>query len=246
MDPAITDLNAAPVRRLLTGLLDAGTSSQERERIWDSLQLWPSRQGVVMTLRERIPSSGLLQRLTDVDPDCVAVVCGSEAVSIVPHGANLRRFVQMTAGLRAGIGATARVADLHLSYARSREALAFTDYGSPVSRAVSDSELGALTILAHVPRGELLKLPDLAAIIALDEDQNGRMDLEALEALCRTGTLRSAAKLLHLHHSSIAKRIRNVERALSYRLTDPLPKGNAYIALLALRLLRSEAASEEY
>lgn len=243
MDPAISDLNASPMRRLLTGLLDADTPRQERERIWDSLQLWPSRQGVVLTLRERLPSGGLLQRLTEVDPDCVAVVCGSEAVFIAPHAAALRRFVQMTAGLRAGIGNTTNVADLHLSYARSREALAFTAYGSPVSRAVSHSELGALTLLARVPRDELLKLPDLAAIMALDEEENGRTELEALEALCRTGTLRSAAKLLHLHHSSIAKRISNVERALGYRLTDPLPKGSAYIALLALRLLKSEAAS---
>jgi hypothetical protein len=246
MDPATSDLNASPVRRLLTGLLDADTPLQERERIWDSLQLWPSRQGVVVILRERTPSGGLLHRLTDVDPDCVAVVCGSEAVSIAPHAATLRRFVQMTAGLRAGVGNMASLGDLHLSYARSLEALAFTDYGSPVSRAVSNSELGALTLLARVPREELLKLPDLAAIMRLDEEEGGRADLEALEALCRTGTLRSAAKLLHLHHSSIAKRIRNVERALGYRLTDPLPKGSAYIALLALRLLKPEAASEEY
>ena len=245
MDPVISDLNASPLRRLLPGLLDADTPHQERERIWDALQLWPSRQGVVLTLRERTPTGGLLHRLTDVDPDCVALVCGSEAVSNVPHCTSLRRFVQMTAGLRAGIGSTASVADLHLSYARSREALAFTDYGSPVSRAASYAELGALTLLARVPREELRRLPDLAAITVLDEEENGRAELEALEALCRTGTLRNAAKLLHLHHSSIAKRIRNVERALGYRLTDPLPKGSAYIALLALRLLKSGVHSEE-
>jgi hypothetical protein len=93
------------------------------------------------------------------------------------------------------------------------------------------------TLLAHVPREKLLKLEDLPAISAIGRKKASLSDLHVVEAFCRAGTLRGAAKALHLHHSSVAKRIENVESILGYRLSDPIPRGSAYAAVLAWRLL---------
>ncbi|NKX52628.1 LysR family transcriptional regulator, partial [Arthrobacter deserti] len=226
-------------------LLQPGTSSSEREKLWHSLGLRPSQRGVVLVFRERQPSDQLAQRISNADPACIAVTVGADAIAVAPDSAVLRRFTGMAAGIRAGIGGPAPVSHLHLSYARAVDALAFTDYGSPVSRIVSHGELGALALLARAPREELLSLPGLPAIAAIEKGDNGPAELEALEALCRSGTLRGAAKLLHLHHSSIAKRIGNVEKALGYRLTEPIPLCTAYATLLALRLLKAGGADAE-
>jgi hypothetical protein len=227
------------VRRLLSGLLGASTSERERKLIWSSLGMGRTKHGVVLVFRERFPSPALPRRIKDSDPGCIAIAVGSDIIVIAQQETTLRSFAEMATDIRVGIGYSAAVSAMHLSYTHALEALDFTDYGGPVSRVISHRELGALAVLARVPRKELLTLPDLPTISAIHQEATGRAELEALEALCRTGTLRRAAKLLHMHHSSIAKRINNVEKALGHRLTEPIPLGTAYAAVLALRLLRS-------
>lgn len=60
--------------------------------------------------------------------------------------------------------------------------------------------------------------------------------MAALEAFCRTGSLRKAAALLHLHHSSVADRLARVEDELGWRLDEPGDRFRARFALLARRL----------
>jgi Bacterial regulatory helix-turn-helix protein, lysR family len=227
------------VRRLLTGLLGASMSERERKFIWSSLGMGSTQYGVVLVFRERFPSPGFAQRIKDSDPGCVSVAVGSDIIVVAQQETTLRSFAEMATGVRVGIGYSVAVSAIHLSYAHALEALDFTDYGGPVSRVISHRELGALAVLARVPRKDLLALPDLPIISAIHQEATGRAELEALEAFCRTGTLRRAAKLLHMHHSSIAKRINNVEKALGHRLTEPIPLSTAYAGVLALRLLGS-------
>lgn len=44
-------------------------------------------------------------------------------------------------------------------------------------------------------------------------------DLETLDAYCAAGSLRRAADLLHLHHSSIARRLEQIGKTLGIELT---------------------------
>ncbi|MEU6120618.1 helix-turn-helix domain-containing protein [Streptomyces sp. NPDC047123] len=62
-------------------------------------------------------------------------------------------------------------------------------------------------------------------------------DLETLDAYCATGSLRRAADLLHLHHSSVARRIDQLGRSLAIDLTEPTGLVRARLALTAWRLL---------
>jgi DNA-binding transcriptional LysR family regulator len=70
----------------------------------------------------------------------------------------------------------------------------------------------------------------------LAESESGALDVDTLEAFCRTGSLRQAALALHLHHSSVAARLAHVEDALGWRLDEPQGRFRARMALLARRL----------
>ncbi|CCK27380.1 hypothetical protein BN159_3001 [Streptomyces davaonensis JCM 4913] len=72
----------------------------------------------------------------------------------------------------------------------------------------------------------------MAAIGRVDPE-----DLRTLDLHCATGSLRRAADLLHLHHSSVARRIDQLGRSLGLELTEPTGLTRARLALTAWRLL---------
>ncbi|MGC5014115.1 helix-turn-helix domain-containing protein [Streptosporangium sp. DT93] len=76
--------------------------------------------------------------------------------------------------------------------------------------------------------------PDVAAIARAAANPE---DLETLDAYCETGSLRRAADLLHLHHSSVARRVEQLGRSLGLDLTEPAGMTRARLALTAWRLL---------
>lgn len=62
-------------------------------------------------------------------------------------------------------------------------------------------------------------------------------DLQTLDAYCATGSLRRAADLLHLHHSSVARRVDQLAKTMGIELTEPTGLIRARLALTAWRLL---------
>ncbi|MDX3224783.1 helix-turn-helix domain-containing protein [Streptomyces sp. ME19-01-6] len=117
------------------------------------------------------------------------------------------------AGVHAGIGIAERP---DLSWRQARTALRFTTPRQPV---VPYAELGALALLAQVPQDSARDNPDVAAIARITDSPQ---DLETLDAYCTTGSLRQAAELLHLHHSSVARRLEHIAKTLgiAWRLVD--------------------------
>ncbi|MCX4984814.1 helix-turn-helix domain-containing protein [Streptomyces sp. NBC_00572] len=134
------------------------------------------------------------------------------------------------AGVRAGIGAAEGPAR---SWEQARTALRFT---SPRRPALHYAELGALALLAQVPQEVVRDNADVAAIAVVAGNPE---DLETLDAYCATGSLRRAAHLLHLHHSSVAGRLERLGKALGIELTGPTGLLRAQFALAAWRLLDS-------
>lgn len=131
-------------------------------------------------------------------------------------------------GVRAGIGA----ADTpHRSWREARTALRFTTSRQPV---VHHDDLGVLALLARVPRDAARDNADVAAIRRIAGDLEG---LRTLDVYCATGSLRRAADVLHLHHSSVARRIEQLSRTLEIALTEPAGAMRAWLALTAWRLL---------
>ncbi|GGR09884.1 helix-turn-helix domain-containing protein [Streptomyces netropsis] len=132
------------------------------------------------------------------------------------------------AGVRAGIGAAESP---ERSWREARTALRFTTPRQPV---VHHDGLGALALLAQVPQDVTRDNADVAAIARLAGDPE---DLETLDAYCATGSLRRAADLLHLHHSSVARRLEQIGKTLGIELTAPTGLVRARLALTAWRLL---------
>ncbi|MFD8088100.1 PucR family transcriptional regulator [Kitasatospora sp. NPDC059722] len=131
--------------------------------------------------------------------------------------------------VRAGIGAAGIPAR---SWREARTALRFTTARQPV---VHHADLGAVALLAHLPEDAVRADPDVAAIAriaACDPDA-----LDTLDAYCTTGSLRRAAAVLHLHHTSVARRLDQLGKALGLELTEPAGLLRAGLALTAWRLL---------
>ncbi|MGW0751380.1 helix-turn-helix domain-containing protein [Streptomyces sp. NPDC002587] len=134
------------------------------------------------------------------------------------------------AGVRAGIS----VADSpDRSWREARTALRFTTPREPVVRY---ADLGALALLAEVPEETARGNADVVAIARI---AGSREDLETLDTYCATGSLRRAADLLHLHHSSIARRLEQIAKTLDIELAEPTGLTRARLALTAWRLLQA-------
>ncbi|HEV8166728.1 MAG TPA: helix-turn-helix domain-containing protein [Actinomycetota bacterium] len=132
------------------------------------------------------------------------------------------------AGVRAGIGAADRP---DRSWRQARTALGFTTPRQPV---VHHTDLGALALLAEIPQDAAR---DNADVTAISRVAGNREDLETLDAYCAAGSVRRAAELLHLHHSSVARRLDQLGKTLGIDLTEPTGLTRARLALTAWRLL---------
>ncbi|WP_410664912.1 helix-turn-helix domain-containing protein [Amycolatopsis sp. lyj-84] len=131
-------------------------------------------------------------------------------------------------GVRAGIGATECP---HRSWQDARTALRFTTVRQPV---IHYDDLGALALLARIPAEDTRANADVVAITALSADPE---DLRTLDAYCATGSVRQAADSLHLHHSSVARRLTQIGKSLAIALHEPAGLTRARLALTAWRLL---------
>ncbi|KZB86969.1 PucR family transcriptional regulator [Amycolatopsis regifaucium] len=131
-------------------------------------------------------------------------------------------------GVRAGIGAAGCP---HRSWQDARTALRFTTTRHPV---IHYDDLGALALLARIPEADTRANADVIAIAALAADPE---DLRTLDAYCATGSVRQAADSLHLHHSSVARRLTQIGKNLGIELNEPSGLTRARLALTAWRLL---------
>jgi sugar diacid utilization regulator len=132
------------------------------------------------------------------------------------------------AGVRAGIGAAESPGR---SWREARTALRFTTPRQPV---IHHDDLGAIALLAQIPADASRDNADVTAIALLADNPE---DLATLDAYCATGSLRRAADLLHLHHSSVARRVELIGKTLGTDLTEPTGLTRARLALTAWRLL---------
>ncbi|WP_218033355.1 PucR family transcriptional regulator [Mycobacterium botniense] len=146
-------------------------------------------------------------------------------------------------GIRIGVGSSVDSGQAEKSWRQAVLALRFAapsdlagQTWDPVSAVVDFGTLGVLAVLAEVPSARLRDDPDVAALDALGETDHGDLDIAALEAFCRTGSLRQAAQVLYLHHSSVAARLARIESTFGWHLDDPADRFKAQLTLWARRI----------
>jgi hypothetical protein len=135
----------------------------------------------------------------------------------------------------AGIGTTERP---DRSWRQARTALRFTGPREPVVRY---NALGALALLAEIPQDASRDNADVAGIARMAGNPE---DLKTLDAYCATGSLRRAADVLHLHHSSVARRLEQLGKNLGIELSESSGLLRARLALTVWRLLNDGTEGE--
>jgi PucR C-terminal helix-turn-helix domain len=166
-------------------------------------------------------------------PDAAALTPGPTAVVATPRG--LARVVladgafHVPPGVRAGVGVRGPADRLPESWASALIALRLSTPREPV---VDAAELGALLLVAESADRQGTAHPDAAALDALD----ARSRL-VLEAVADAGSVRAAATLLGMHHSSVQARLDALTQQLGY---DPRSPGGRtrYALARALAALR--------
>ncbi|MFF8289374.1 helix-turn-helix domain-containing protein [Streptomyces sp. NPDC016309] len=218
-DPALVEL-----------AIGADSDEAARARALRLLGFAADRPVHVVAVRSRLP----LDRIG-------SLVCPARPVKAAPLagvGVVLATTVDVSAlpaGVRAGVGSPGGP---DRSWREARAALRFTTAGEPV---VHHAGLGALALLAELPPDALRANPDVAAIARVAGDPD---DLGTLEAYCATGSLRRAADRLHLHHSSVGRRLDHLGGLLGVDLTGPAGLVRARLALTAWRLLGEDGPTD--
>lgn len=141
------------------------------------------------------------------------------------------------AGTRIGMGTMALPRSAHASWRNALAALRLSETWLASTTIAECLELGVLTLLADLSPAAVGSSPDVQALTKLAATQRGVRDIEALEALFKTGSLRQAAADMYLHHSSLAARLRHVEDSLGLSLNDPIGRLRAQLSVALWRLL---------
>lgn len=134
-----------------------------------------------------------------------------------------------------GLGPRVPVLD---AFRTTQQAVAALAVSSRINPVVSWDEWG---LLAELALSTPSRHPDVERIAALaDEPQL----LDTVEALTITDTVRGAAGLLGLHHSTVQQRQTRIESVLGFRLSDPVGRTRGLVALAVHRIREARAAAE--
>lgn len=207
----------------LVELVISSDSDAARERALRLLGFDADLPVRVIAVRTRLPLDQVAGLICPARPAKAASVAGVGV--ILATTMDPTRFPE---GVLAGIGAAERP---DRSWREARTALRFTTARQPV---VHYTDLGALALLAQVPQDAARDNADVVAIATMAANPE---DLETLDVYCATGSQRRAADLLHLHHSSVSRRLEQIGRTLGIELTEPTGLIRARLALTAWRLL---------
>lgn len=132
---------------------------------------------------------------------------------------------------RAGVGDPGPIRELDRSWSQAQLALRV---GSRVSPVTHWSDLGALGALAQAADANpAVDHEDLAAVAEVMAEQWGE---DTLDALLLTDSVRAAAQLLGLHHSTVQARQAQVETILGFRVGAGLGRARLAAALVLHRV----------
>jgi hypothetical protein len=151
--------------------------------------------------------------------------------------------VSVPTSVMIGVGATGFAVSAATSFEQAVRALRYAtsvaDAGVTARPVVHAAELGPFAFLAGTLRSDDIRgVADVDLLDELAATPGGQGVVQALEAVAQAGSLREAARRLHLHHNSVAARVRRAEDVLTYRVTDPAGVARLQLAL-ALRRLRT-------
>ncbi|MEV5651132.1 helix-turn-helix domain-containing protein [Nocardia sp. NPDC052254] len=127
------------------------------------------------------------------------------------------------------------------SWEQARRALHFASSTWHGRRVIAYERLGSLALLGELPVGRLLGTSDVVRINEFAGTESGAVAVDTLEAFCVFGSLRRTAAELHLHHSTVAARIAQVEAVMGWDVDQALDRFTATLVLMVRRVALSSA-----
>jgi hypothetical protein len=119
---------------------------------------------------------------------------------------------------RAAAGPVVDVIDASRSWAAAREGLRFAGAGASWPRVLDSSDLGVVRLLGHLDPTTVAAHPDIVEIERLASAPNGAESVAILDHYLHADSLRSAAREVNFHHSSLQTRIKRIGEALGMDL----------------------------
>lgn len=203
-----------PARRALDVALDPSRSTGEREHALARIGLSPATtiRVVVGPLSSGVPQAGATAALTSRGPVSILVLSAGAEADFFPRGTGL----------------PARADAMWTSYRTAELAYRLTDDKRP---SVDALELGLLLPAVDALLDGAPEHPDVLTLSRLDQRHR-----EVLDALVAADSVRAAATVLHLHHSTVQAKHVWLTRRLGYDPRSPLGRLRYQLASLALRL----------
>ncbi len=141
---------------------------------------------------------------------------------------------------RAGVGPAVTATGLPLSWAAAQLALRLTAEGTaedPGPLVVRADDLGALPLLIRAADAEHAPIPDVRALERAATA--GPWVLATLDAVAGASSLRDAARVLRVHHSTLQDRLIHAESHLGWNVHDRPGQLRLQLALVLRRALRA-------
>ena len=228
----------------LRWLLSAVVTAEERHAIREALGLRGEEPVTVLAVAGVGEDCAAAERLaTRTSPEPVLVTRVGELLAVVVRGVP-NTEIDVPAGMSVGIGETVSAQSLHTSWASALTALRFSmpsrrdrgPYRLFDAVIVDIANVGVLRVLAEsVAASDVTALADVQGITQLAE--NGPEDsLAVMEAVAATDSIRQAAQLVHLHHNTVAHRVRDAENVLGFSLTVPYGRTRLMVGLILYRV----------
>ncbi|KJE21006.1 PucR C-terminal helix-turn-helix domain [Frankia torreyi] len=223
---------------LLELVLGAGADDAGRARALRLLGIEPTCPVTVYAVRSPDPAAGA-EFLAGLHPWVRAVrigdvraVVGREAPADEPT---------IPTGVQVGRSAPVPASAAQRAWRGARTALRFTGSGLPAglttlaggSALVTEESLGVWRAIAEqVPGERLAASPDVAALRRLGAEPQGPQTLAMLVAVGATASLRQAAAVLYVHHSTLIARLTKAERVLGFSIDTPAGRTRLTAALI--------------
>lgn len=150
-------------------------------------------------------------------------------------------------GERAGISRPRPAHQLPESWHEARLCLRLTAGGGdedPGPRQLSAEDAGALVLLARSASNLDARVEDLTALHRAAGGTTWAM--RTLHAVAETTTLRGAAEAVPLHHSTLQRQVRQLERTLGWSLTSADGRLRLQLALALRRLQRNVLTADHW
>nr|WP_235946677.1 helix-turn-helix domain-containing protein [Nocardia terrae] len=241
-------------------LLEVVLSEKERVRAMRLLGLDPGRATRVLAVAG--PGAGEAVRIIGeyVPIARQAVIGAATAVLVQDFGASVvdrglsdrlnsavvRAFPASQVGAGGpwiGMGERGAAVSAAVSWGQARRALRFASSTWHGRRVIAFERLGSLELLADMPVQRLLGNADVVRVNEFAASEAGALAVDTVEAFCMFGTLRRTANELHVHHSTVAARIAQVEAVMGWDMGEALDR---FMATLVLTVRRIALSSADY